>query len=267
MEHINSIEELEKKDKKIISTGFEDIDDLIKGLNAGELIVIASRPNMGKTSLLLNIVRNVTLKEKVSVAIFSLEMSKQRCIESLNISDSSIIRNIDIDSKTSNEDLEDIEKLADRFSQAKLFIDDTPAISLQELEEKCTKLKKNEGLEVIFIDYLQLVKNNNENICNELKCIAKRLDVTIIATSQLTRRIEEREDKRPYIADFGSKGIKPFCADVIILLNRDEYYNMNSKYKNITELIIARNSYGETGTVKLLFNEKSLQYIDAEENM
>lgn len=267
MEHINSIEELKKKDKKSLSTGFEDIDSLIKGLNAGELIVIASRPNMGKTSLLLNIVRNVTLKEKVSVAVFSLEMSRQRCIEWLNISDSSIIRDIDIESKTGNEDLEDIKKIADRFSEAKLFIDDTPAISLEELEEKCIKLKKNEGLELVVIDYLQLVKNNKENICDKLKCIAKRLDVTIIATSQLTRRIEEREDKRPYIADLNVGVIKPFNADVIILLYRDEYYNMNSKYKNITELIITKNSYGETGTVKLLFNEKSLQYIDAEENI
>ena len=267
MEHINSIEELEKKDKKIISTGFEDIDGLIKGLNAGELIVIASRPNMGKISLLLNIVRNVTLKEKVPVAIFSLEMSKQRCIESLNISDSSIIRDIDIDNRTSNEDLEDIEKLADRFSKTKIFIDDTPAISLEQLEEKCIKLKKDEGLEVIFIDYLQLIKNNNENICKELKSIAKRLDVTIIATSQLTRRIEEREDKRPYIADFACEGVKPSYADVIILLYRDDYYNINSKYKNTTELIVAKNYFGAIGTVKLLFDERCLKYTDAKKNL
>lgn len=261
MEHINRtmneyIEELKQKDKKILSTGFEYIDNSIKGLNAGELIVIASRPQIGKTTLLINIAKNVVMNEQVSVAIFSLEMSKQRCIECLNILDSSIIRDIDIESKTNIDDLNDIEKLA----EAKLFIDDTPAISLQELEEKCTKLKKNEGLEVIFIDYLQLVKNNNENICNELKCIAKRLDVTIIATAQLTRRIEEREDKRPYIADFSCEGIKPFYSDVIILLYRDDYYNINSPYKNITELIIAKNSNGETGTVKLLLKKECLKF-------
>ena len=158
MEHINSImnehiEELKQKDKKVLSTGFCDLDYKIRGLTKGELIVIASRPRMGKTTLLLNIAKNVVMNEQVSVAIFSLEMSKQRCIDCLNISDSSIIRNIDIDNKTSNEDLEYIEKLADRFSEEKIFIDDTPAISLQELEEKCNKLKKNEGLEEIFIDY------------------------------------------------------------------------------------------------------------------
>lgn len=274
MEHINRsmneyIEELKQKDKKVLSTGFEYIDNSIKGLNAGELIVIASRPQMGKTTLLLNIAKNVVMNEQVSVAIFSLEMSKQRFIESLNISDSSIIRNIDIDSKTSNEDLEDIEKLADRFSEVKIFIDDTPSLKVQEIEDKCIKLKETEGLELVVIDYLQLIQNEEceDDICIELKKMSQRLDVTIIVTSQLSRmpmeRFEADNDPTPVISDISSNISR--IADVLLFIHRDDYYYENSEKPNVADIIIAKNKFGDTGTIELLFDKMSLRYVNFEE--
>lgn len=275
MEHINNImneyiEELKQKDKKILSTGFGDLDYKIKGLKRGELIVIASRPAIGKTSLAFNIATNVAIKENITVAIFSLEMSKEQCVKRLHTSELSLIRNMNKNDKSKDIDMNTIEKVAKRLSETKLFIDDIPSLKVQEIEDKCIKLKKTEGLELVVIDYLQLIQNDEyeDNICSELKKMAQRLDITIIITSQLSRkprdRFEAGNDPMPIISDISNNISR--IADLLLFIHRDDYYYENSKKPNIADIIIARNKFGDTGMIELLFNKMSLSYVNFESN-
>lgn len=275
MEHINNImneyiEESKQKDKKILSTGFGDLDYKINGLKRGELIVIASRPAIGKTSLAFNIATNVAIKENITVAIFSLEMSKEQCVKRLHTSELSLIRNMNKNDKSKDIDMNTIEKVAKRLSETKLFIDDIPSLKVQEIEDKCIKLKKTEGLELVVIDYLQLIQNDEyeDNICSELKKMAQRLDITIIITSQLSRkprdRFEAGNDPMPIISDISDNISR--IADLLLFIHRDDYYYENSKKPNIADIIIARNKFGDTGMIELLFNKMSLRYVNFESN-
>lgn len=223
MKHINSImneyiEELKQKDKKTLSTGFYDLDYKMVGLKKGELIVIASRPTMGKTSLAFNIATNIAIKENVTVAIFSLEVSKEQCVKRLYNSELSLIRNMNKNEKSKDIDMNTIEKVAKSLAEAKMFIDDTPSLKVQEIEDKCIKLKKTEGLELVVIDYLQLIQNDEceEDICRELKKLAQTLDISIIVTSQLS--------KKPMTSDISDKILE--IADVLLFIHKYEKHDI-----------------------------------------
>ena len=250
-----------------MKTGFDDLDDNIGELRKGELIVVASRPLMGKTSLVFNIATNIAIRKNATVAIFSLEMSKEQCVKRLNNAELSLMRNMSKNNKT--KDMDAIEKVARRLSEAKVFIDDTPSLTVREIEDKCIKLKENEGLELLVIDYLQLIQNDeyDDNICIELKKIAQKLDITIIVTSQLSRmpmeRFEADNDPTPMISDISSNVSR--IADVLLFIHRDDYYYENSKKPNVAEIIIAKNKFGDTGTIELLFDKMSLRYVNFEE--
>lgn len=214
-----------------VANKMEEIKDIIQQFRNGSLSVIASRPSMGKSTLLLSIAKHyVVNKYYTSVALFSLEMSKEYIIERVK-----------------------------DLSNEKVYIDDTPAISIEEIKEKCTKLKNDKDIGVVLIDYIQLVSTEKRNksreqelahISLELKNLAQELNVPIIITSQLSNEAELRQDKRPILNDLRYNGSLTQDADVIIFLYRDDYYNKNID-NNEVEVIVAKNRYGNTKTIKL----------------
>ena len=216
-----------------------------------DFIILASRPAMGKSAFALNIAVNVAVDGKIPVAIFSLEMLKEQCIERMIAQKSAV----NINDGLTNQVKLAIKELAD----APIYIDDTPAISIDEIKAKCKKLKNEKNIGLIIIDYLQLIKDGKDkNICKELKNLSEELNVPILVTSQLSRRPEERFKK--------GENPRPILSDVIILLYREDYYNTDSENKDIAELIIAKNELGDTGIVKLLFQKEFFKFQNLEVN-
>lgn len=259
----NAFENIEKNYQnggKILgeTTGFNNIDRTISGLNKGEFIVIAARPSMGKTAFALNIAQYAS--KNSSVAIFSLEMGTQSLTERL-IAARCLINYEKI--KTGRITVEEFTKIANNtaeLSKRKLYIDDE-AFTLADIKAKSTNLKIKHGLDVIIIDYLQLIEGSNKNvysreqeiskISRELKKLAKRLNITVIALSQLSRAPEQRADHRPILADLRESGAIEQDADIIMMLYRDEYYNPASEDQGIADVIINKNRNGETKTIQL----------------
>ena len=266
-------ERYQNKDKLTgTPTAFYDLDAMTNGLQKSDLIILAARPAMGKTSFALNIAQNVALKANVPVAIFSLEMSKEQLVQRLLCSEA------EVDTqrlKTGNMQTKDWEKLAiamDAFSQAPIYIDDTAGCTITDLRAKCRRLamaEKNLGL--IVIDYLQLIEGTGRedrmqqisSISRGLKILAKELNVPIISLSQLSRAVEGRTDKRPMLSDLRESGSIEQDADIVMFIYRDEYYKNadggdedeaeKAANKGEAEIIIAKHRNGPVGTVKLLF--------------
>lgn len=239
-----------------LNTGIKDINRMTGGLQRQDLIILAARPSMGKTTLAVNIGTNIS-KDK-GVAVFSLEMSKEQLARKILASGAFIdllkINTGDLDDK----DWERIARVSGPLANHKLFIDDTAAVTVSEIKAKCKKIKLQHGLDVVIIDYLQLITGNGENrvqeiskISRALKQLAKELDVTVIALSQLSRACESRPNKRPMLSDLRESGSIEQDADIVMFLYRDEYYDKESEDKNIAECIFAKNRNGKVGTVKL----------------
>jgi len=245
-----------------LATGFTDLDDLTAGLQPADLIIVAARPSMGKTALAVNMAEHAALKLKKAVAIFSMEMSASqlafRLISSLGRINQQHLRTGDIQ----EEEWPRVTSAITLLSDAKIFIDDTPALSPGELRARARRLKREHDLGLIVIDYLQLmaVPGNKENRATEiseisrgLKALAKELNIPVIALSQLNRSLEQRTDKRPVMADLRESGAIEQDADVIIFIYRDEYYNPETNEKGQAEIIIGKQRNGPTGTIKLTF--------------
>nr|WP_296263666.1 replicative DNA helicase [uncultured Merdimonas sp.] len=264
---LNALDRIEKASKSKgtvtgIPTGFIDLDYKLSGLQPSDLILVAARPSMGKTAFVLNIAQYVAFKKDKSVAIFSLEMSKEQLVNRLF----SLESQVDAQAlRTGNMKDSDWEKLiegAGIIGQSKLIIDDTPGISVSELRSKCRKYKLENDLDLIIIDYLQLmtgsVGRSSESrqqeiseISRSLKGLARELNVPVIALSQLSRAVESRPDKRPMLSDLRESGAIEQDADVVMFIYRDEYYNKDSEYKKQAEIIIAKQRNGPVGTVHL----------------
>nr|WP_278678376.1 replicative DNA helicase [Clostridium paraputrificum] len=239
------------------TTGFKEIDNTISGLQKGDFIIVAARPSMGKTAFALNIGQHAS--KGASVGIFSLEMTTEQLMERL-ISSRSLVEFGKI--KTGKLDEAEFRKITDAanvLAKRKIFIDDK-STNLSDIKAKCRNLKIKEGLDVVIIDYLQLIEisdktNSREQeiakISRELKKLAKKLEITIVALSQLSRAPEQRTDHKPILSDLRESGSIEQDADVIFMLYRDEYYNKESEEKNIAEVIINKNRNGETKTIKL----------------
>lgn len=242
-----------------MKTGFIDLDKSINGLNNSDLIILAARPAMGKTSFALNLLLNITKLENKSVLFFSLEMSKSQLYQRL-LSIETDIHLHNIKNKFLDDDArKKIEIASSNLSKSNIFIEDSPNISVLEIEEYAKKIKNNGKLGLIIVDYLQLIKSGDNSqqeisdISRSLKSLARELDIPIIVLSQLSRNIENRVDKRPKLSDLkGIGGIEKY-VDMAIFLYRDDYYNSKSDDKGIAEVIIAKQRNGSTGTVKLLF--------------
>ncbi len=246
-----------------VATGFTDLDYKTAGLQPSDLILIAARPSMGKTAFALNIAQHVCFKDKKSVAIFSLEMSKEQLVNRLlsleSHVDSKSIRNGNVSAK----DWEGIIEGASTIGESGLIIDDTPGISIGELRSKCRKYKaENKDLSVIIIDYLQLMSGSKRvdsrqqeisDISRSLKSLARELNVPVIALSQLSRAVEKRDDHRPMLSDLRESGAIEQDADVVMFLYREDYYNKDTDRKNIAEVIIAKQRNGPIGTTELVW--------------
>jgi replicative DNA helicase len=262
---VRSFDEFEKlyKNKGEItglSSGFADLDRRTSGFQKSDFVLIAARPSMGKTAFMLNVALAPALRMNKSVAIFSLEMSKEQLVNRMICSEAYVdaqkLRVGDID----DDDWVKLAKAAGPLSNANIYIDDTPGISMSELRSKCRRLKIEKGLDMILIDYLQLMTagRNIENrqqevseISRSLKGLAKEMSAPVIALSQLSRAPEARADHRPILSDLRESGSIEQDADVVIFLYRDEYYNKDTEKKNIAEIIIAKQRNGPTGTTEL----------------
>lgn len=271
--NFDKIEELYLNKGRItgIPTGFSDLDSKLSGLQNSDLILIASRPSMGKSSLMMNIVQNASVKEKYTTAIFSLEMSKEQLSQRLLCSEALIdahrLRTGDI---TEDEWIK-LARAMGSLSDKPIFIDDTPAISVTEMRAKCRRLKIERGLGLVLVDYLQLMQSTGKydsrqqeisNISRSLKALAKELEVPVVALSQLSRAPEMRADHRPVLSDLRESGAIEQDADVVMFLYRDEYYNPDTDKKNIGEIIIAKQRNGPTGVIELVWLGQFTKFAD-----
>lgn len=246
-----------------LPSGFKELDKMTSGLQKQDLIILAARPAMGKTTLALNIAEYAAMKTKKAVAVYSMEMSAgqlaQRLLSSIGRINANNLRSGELEDEDWSRLTTAIKQLAD----TKIFIDDTPALSPHELAFRARRLKREHDLGLIVVDYLQLmqVPGNKENrateiseISRSLKALAKELDIPIIALSQLNRGLESRTDKRPIMSDLRESGGIEQDADIILFIYRDEYYNKeNSPDKGLAEIIISKHRNGETGSIKLKF--------------
>jgi len=261
-----AIEKLYEKKALItgITTGFEELDRLTSGFQKSDLVIIAGRPSMGKTALAINMAQNAAIEMGIPIALFSLEMSKEqlaiRMLSSEARVDSQRLRK----GFLGETDWPKLTTAAGRLSDASIYIDDTPAISVLEMKAKSRRLKAEKGLGLIVLDYLQLMRGRNSSLPREqeiseisrsLKALAKELDVPVVALSQLNRQVETRTDKRPYMADLRESGAIEQDADVILFIYRDEIYNKSedNPEKGLAEIIVGKQRNGPTGKVKLAF--------------
>ena len=276
VESFTNLEKLYNQKQHVtgVPTQFYDLDDKTAGLHGSELILVAARPAMGKTAFALNIATNAALRANVPVAIFSLEMSKDQLVNRMLCSEAMVDSN---KVRTGKLDEEDWTKLAEAIgplSEAGVYIDDTPGISVMEIRTKCRKLKMEKNIGLVVIDYLQLISGSNKRngsreqeiseISRALKVLAKELNVPVIALSQLSRAVEQRDDHRPMLSDLRESGAIEQDADIVMFLYRDDYYNKESAEKDIAEVIIAKQRGGSTGTVKLYWMGNYTKFVNIE---
>ena len=257
-----------------IPTGFHDLDYKMAGLQNSDLILIAARPSMGKTAFALNIAEYVTVKKNVTTAIFSLEMSKEQLAKRIlamnSRVDSQKLRTGDL----SDQEWSDIVDSARIIGGTNLVIDDTPGISVTELRSKCRKLKLEKNLGLVMIDYIQLMTAGSKHsesrqqeiseISRSLKALAREINAPIIALSQLSRKVESRDDKRPMLSDLRESGAIEQDADVVMFIYRDEYYNKDTETPGVTEIIIGKQRNGPIGTVKLGWKSELTKFVNIE---
>ena len=246
-----------------VPTGFADLDYKTAGLHNSDLILIAARPAMGKSAFALNIASYAAVKTNVPVVIFSLEMSKEQMVNRILASEAMVDSNKIRTGKIEDEDWAKIAEATGILSEAPIYIDDTPGISMTEIRAKCRKLKMEKNIGLVVIDYLQLIAGNSKRagsreqeiseISRSLKILAKELNVPVIALSQLSRAPEQRPDHRPMLSDLRESGAIEQDADIVMFLYRDDYYNEETEKKNIAEVIIAKHRSGSVGTVELLW--------------
>ncbi len=243
-----------------IATGFIDLDYRTAGMQPSDLVLIAARPSMGKTAFVLNIAQHVAFKLNKAVAIFSLEMSKEQLVNRMLSLESKVSGQNIRTGQLSDTEWEKLAETAGVIGQSNLMIDDTPGITIAELRSKCRKFKLERGLDIIIIDYLQLMSGGGRSesrqqeiseISRSLKAIARELNVPVLALSQLSRAVEQRPDHRPMLSDLRESGAIEQDADVVMFIYRDDYYNKETEKPGVAEIIIAKQRNGPIGTVEL----------------
>ena len=276
VESFTKLEELYNRKQHItgVPTGFSELDYKTAGLHGSDLILIAARPAMGKTAFALNIATNASVRAKVPVAVFSLEMSKDQLVNRILCSEAMVDSNKVRTGKLEENDWTKLAESIGPLSEAEIYIDDTPGISVTEIRAKCRKLKLEKNIGMVVIDYLQLVQGSNKRngsreqeiseISRSLKILAKELNVPVIALSQLSRAAEQRPDHRPMLSDLRESGAIEQDADIVMFLYRDDYYNEDSEKKDIAEVIIAKHRGGSTGTVELLWLGNYTKFVNLE---
>lgn len=258
-----------------ISSGFIDLDTKTAGLQPADLILIAARPSMGKTAFALNVAQHAAVKGKKATAIFSLEMSKEQLVNRMLCSEAMVDAQKVRTGSLEDEEWSNLLNGAAILNESPIYIDDTPGITVGDMKAKCRKLKLEKGLDLIMIDYLQLMSGNGNGdnrqqeiseISRSLKALAREMHAPVIALSQLSRACEARADHRPMLSDLRESGAIEQDADVVMFLYRDEYYNKDSEKKGMAELIIAKQRNGPTGTVELNWFGQYTKFMNAANN-
>ena len=276
VDSFTQLEELYNRKQHItgVPTGFTELDYKTAGFHGSDLILIAARPAMGKSAFALNIATNAAVRANVPVVIFSLEMSKEQMVNRILCSEAMVDSNKVRTGKLEEDDWTKLAGSIGPLSEAEIFIDDTPGISVTEIRAKCRKLKLEKNIGMVVIDYLQLVQGSNKRngsreqeiseISRSLKILAKEIGVPVIALSQLSRAVEQRPDHRPMLSDLRESGAIEQDADIVMFLYRDDYYNQDSEKKDIAEVIIAKHRGGSTGTVELLWLGSYTKFVNLE---
>ncbi|MGO5053129.1 replicative DNA helicase [Lachnospiraceae bacterium LCP25S3_G4] len=276
---LNALDKIEQAAKNKgavtgISTGFIDLDYKTAGLQPSDLILVAARPSMGKTAFVLNIAQHVAFKSNKAVAIFSLEMSKEQLVNRMFALESQVDSQALRTGNLKDTDWEKLIEGAGTIGKSRLIIDDTPGISISELRSKCRKFKLEQGLDIIIIDYLQLMsgkvggrsesrQQEISDISRSLKALARELSVPVVALSQLSRAVEQRPEHRPMLSDLRESGAIEQDADVVMFIYRDDYYNKDTELKNIAEIIIAKQRNGAIGTINLAWLPNYTKFANA----
>jgi replicative DNA helicase len=270
------IDELHKNKGKLrgVPTGFSGLDSKLAGLQPSDLIILAARPSMGKTALALNMARNAAVKSRISVGIFSLEMSKEQLVDRL------LVREAGVDGwklRTGQLAESDFPKLAaamDTLAGAKIFVDDNPGTSVMEMRARARRLQADAGLDLLIVDYLQLMEGSGANknsdnrvqeiseISRALKSLARELKIPVVALSQLSRAVEQRPGRVPQLSDLRESGSIEQDADVVMFIYRDEYYDRDTSKKNVAEILIRKHRNGPTGDVDLFFSPEQQKFSD-----
>lgn len=255
-----------------IPTGFADLDYKTSGLHNSDLVLIAARPAMGKTSFVLNIAQYAAIHSKVPVAIFSLEMSKEQLVNRMLCCEAMVDSQRMRTGKLEDSDWQKVARALGPLSEAPIYIDDTPGISVMEIRAKCRRLKIEKNLGLVVIDYLQLMQGRGKDsrqqeiseISRSLKILAKEINVPVLTLSQLSRAPEQRQDHRPILSDLRESGAIEQDADIVMFLYRDDYYNPETEKKNIAECIIAKHRNGSTGAVELAWLGQYTKFANLE---
>lgn len=277
---LNALEKIEKASKSKgtvtgIPTGFIDLDYKTSGLQPSDFILVAARPSMGKTAFVLNIAQHVAFRQNKSVAIFSLEMSKEQLVNRMFALESYVDAQLLRTGNLKDSDWEKLIEGAGTIGRSKLIIDDTPGISISELRSKCRKYKLEQGLDLVIIDYLQLMtgsvggrsesrQQEISEISRSLKALARELNVPVVSLSQLSRAVEQRPDHRPMLSDLRESGAIEQDADVCMFIYRDDYYHKDTEHVNEAEIIIAKQRNGPIGTVTLTWLPQYTKFANSQ---
>ena len=278
---MNTLENIERASKTKgnvtgLATGFTDLDYKTSGFQPSDFILVAARPSMGKTAFVLNIAQYMAFKKNKAVAIFSLEMSREQLMNRLFSMESKVDSQSLRTGNLKDEEWSKLIESAGIIGESNLIIDDTPGISIAEMRSKCRKYKLEHGLDIIIIDYLQLMTGSGRgtdsrqqeisDISRSLKALARELNVPVVALSQLSRAVEQRTDHRPMLSDLRESGAIEQDADVVMFIYRDDYYNKDSEDKGIAEIIIAKQRNGPIGTVNLVWLPQYTKFANMEKN-
>jgi len=279
-DYMNKLDQLHERRGTIVGvpTGFTDLDRLTGGLQKSDLIVLAARPGVGKSSLALSLAHNAAIKHQISIAIFSLEMSKEQLAQRLLSMDASIDQQRLRTGWIEEDEWERIVYAVDTLSEANIWIDDTAGISTMEMRSKARRLQAEHGVDLIIVDYLQLMQatiggKRNENrvqeiseISRSLKGLARELNIPILALAQLSRAVESRQSKVPQLSDLRESGSIEQDSDIVMFIYRDDVYNPESERKNIADIIIAKHRNGPVGEISLFFQASQTRFRDLELN-
>ena len=275
---LNALDKIEKASKSKgtvtgIPTGFIDLDYKLSGFQPSDFILIAARPSMGKTAFVLNIAHHVAVRKGIATAIFNLEMSKEQLVTRMIAMDSLVDSQKVQTGQLAEDDWDQVLASAESIAAAPLYIEDSSALTISELRSKCRQLKSKNNLGLIIIDYLQLMSTTGRvesrqqfvsDMSRSLKMLARELDVPIIALSQLNREVDKRPDHKPVLADLRESGSIEQDADVVMFIYRDDYYNPDTDKKGISEIIIAKQRKGATGSVDLVWLQEYTKFANKE---
>lgn len=270
----DKIDELSKRDDEVfgVPTGFKDLDKLLTGLNASDLLIVAGRPGQGKSGFLMSVARNAAVLHKKHVAVFSLEMSNEQVAQRMISQETGIDAQRLRTGKLNDDEWPKFTHAIEMFSDTKLFLDDTPAVTPLQLRTKCRRIHMEYGLDLVIIDYLQLMggETRNDNrvqevsyISRSLKVLARELNVPVLTAAQLSRAVEQRADKRPVLSDLRESGSLEQDADIVMFIYRPDQYEKDTQKQNVAEIIVAKHRNGPVGSVELIFRPQLAKFEDA----